>query len=433
MAASARGVLAGFAVASATLFVMAVVAVLNLSAVREEASWVDHSFQVRETIDDAATALAELEARWAESSEASVAPGREATAVLRRLRELLQRATALTVDNAAQQDRLLQLGALFGDLQILPAAPGSVEASHVARFAAMQGLLGELRREEGRLLTVRRTVLSGRALTLLVVIAGGCSLLAVFLLVTLASVLRADAQRKALIDDQVQLMGIVGHDLRSPLSAIMSSGSFLSMSREITAERRIAVGQRVLTSARRMERIIRDLIDFTRQQIGAEISIQFAETDMARVAEKVVEELRLEFPDRLLVFESVGEVQGDFDGDRLAQVLSNLLVNALCYGDATTAVSLRLTGGVPHVRIEVHNRGVPIAPELVPLIFEPFRRGESIPANPNRSLGLGLYIVRRLVDAHEGAVEVQSSVEAGTTFRITLPRARRAAAPPAQR
>jgi signal transduction histidine kinase len=119
-----------------------------------------------------------------------------------------------------------------------------------------------------------------------------------------------------------------------------------------------------------------------------------------------------------------GDLRGEWDADRLSQLLINLGKNALDYSPEESRVRFSLHGGEDFVRLEVHNEGPPIPPERLGSIFEPFRRfaGESQSPTSTSGLGLGLYIVEQIVRAHGGRVGVRSTQEEGTTFTVHLPR-----------
>jgi signal transduction histidine kinase len=114
-------------------------------------------------------------------------------------------------------------------------------------------------------------------------------------------------------------------------------------------------------------------------------------------------------------------VHGEWDGERLGQVVSNLVANALQHGAPSAPVEVRLATRGASAVLEVHNSGPAIPPELRAVLFEPYRRGPAKGRKP-RGLGLGLYITRQIVLAHGGDVAVTSSDEGGTTFAVTLPR-----------
>ena len=125
-------------------------------------------------------------------------------------------------------------------------------------------------------------------------------------------------------------------------------------------------------------------------------------------------------PQREVQIETIGEGQGEWDPDRIAQVLTNLVGNALAYSPAQTPVRVTASSEPGYALLQVHNHGTPISPELLPRLFEPFQRGT---ASKGKSIGLGLYITKVIVDGHGGALTVRSTASEGTRFTIRLPRA----------
>jgi signal transduction histidine kinase len=136
-----------------------------------------------------------------------------------------------------------------------------------------------------------------------------------------------------------------------------------------------------------------------------------------------VDELRTAHPDRRIELEMRGDCWGEWDCDRLAQVVVNLVTNALDHGDPEAPVRVRIAGeAAGDVRVEVHNQGEPIAAEDLPFLFDPLRGGRRPRERSSRNLGLGLYIVDEIVRSHRGSIEVASTAEAGTTISVRLPR-----------
>lgn len=212
--------------------------------------------------------------------------------------------------------------------------------------------------------------------------------------------------------------GILGHDLRTPLAAMMMTAE---LARKRCADEKTAkpMGQ-ILESGRRMARMIDQLLDFTRVRMGSGIPIEPKTADVGTVARHAVEELERAYPNCRIESTVQGDVRGRWDPDRLAQVFSNLISNALQHG-ADGIVGVRVDGSGPSdVSIEVHNAGA-IPPELLAKVFEPLTGG-GMRRDRSRGLGLGLFISREIVRAHEGSIEVASDGEKGTTFTIRLPR-----------
>jgi signal transduction histidine kinase len=217
-----------------------------------------------------------------------------------------------------------------------------------------------------------------------------------------------------------QSVGILSHDLRTPLGAITTGASLLALPDD-DPQRRQRVASRILNSAQRMERMIADLLDLTQDRLGGSIPITRVRTDFRRVCEEVVLETRAAREDAVLELRTSGDLVGGWDGDRLAQVVSNLVGNAIQHGEGTP-ITLTATGEGEFVTLTVHNGGRPIPADALPFIFEALARGRGGDVNTGHSIGLGLFIARAVVSAHDGGIEVVSSMEAGTTFTVRLPR-----------
>jgi signal transduction histidine kinase len=220
-----------------------------------------------------------------------------------------------------------------------------------------------------------------------------------------------------------RFLGVVSHDLRNPLHAILISANALLRAEDIP-EPRLKSIRRVVTSAERMGRMIADLLDFTRGRLGQGIPVQLRPVSARELARQVVEELEASHPGRELRLEAEGALRGEWDGDRLTQVLGNLGKNALDYSPADTPVRFTLREEGEGVRMEVHNEGPPIPEAQRVSIFEPFQRfaREEGPSRATSGLGLGLFIVQHVVRAHGGTIAVRSSAQDGTTFSLWLPR-----------
>jgi signal transduction histidine kinase len=216
---------------------------------------------------------------------------------------------------------------------------------------------------------------------------------------------------------QEQLMAVVGHDLRTPLSVITLGAKMLL--RQPLDESAARTVRRIEKSAGRMSAMIRDLLDFGRARRGQGIPFEPADVDVLEAVRGAVAEARAAHPARDVRFAADGALRLRADADRVAQVTTNLVVNALEHGAPGEPVSVRLSGGAAAVELAVHNAGAPIPEDRAANLFEPFVRGNQDDAGGH--LGLGLFIVREIVRAHGGNVEVRSSEE-GTTFVVRLPR-----------
>ena len=231
---------------------------------------------------------------------------------------------------------------------------------------------------------------------------------------------RAKLEEKLRIQEfQERFLAILGHDLRNPLASIdMGAGILRQLSHDPAT---IRILDRMHSSSRRMSRMIEQILDLTRTRLASGLEIEPRPMDLCDLIARIIEELRLIHTSRTIDLRS-GPLPGVWDPDRLEQVFSNLIGNALLYGDPTTPVSVdgRIEGR--SVVVDVHNDGAPIPEDLQVSLFNPFRRGERESRTSKTSgLGLGLYISREVTIAHGGGIDVQSDVTRGTTFRVTLP------------
>jgi PAS domain S-box-containing protein len=225
-----------------------------------------------------------------------------------------------------------------------------------------------------------------------------------------------------------QLLGIVGHDLRTPLATIAYAAATL-LRRGSLNEPDARTVARIATSAERMAHIVDQTLDFTRSRLGGGIPISPGRADLAAICRQVAEEIELAHPGAQFQLSVEGDPQGTWDAQRLAQLASNLLVNAVQHGAQQRPVGVQVCGNGDIVELIVRNEGPPIAADLLPVVFEPFRRGHQS-ARAIGSLGLGLYIVRQIVVAHGGEVVADSTAADGTTFTVRLPRVARRVNPP---
>jgi PAS domain S-box-containing protein len=238
------------------------------------------------------------------------------------------------------------------------------------------------------------------------------------------AVLRDATARRRTEEFRERLLGVVGHDLRSPLQAILLQAQLLRRTPSASRSTESAAS-RITLAAERMGRLIADLLDLTRSRLGAGIPVERQPLDLFAHVRHVVEEVELSSGGLGHISLGVsGEGEGEFDPDRVAQVVQNLVSNAMKYGEPGGTVTVRLEGREREVVLSVHNRGTPIPPALLPTLFDPFQRGggHADTGRLGRGLGLGLYITHEVVLAHGGRVDVTSTAQEGTTFRVHLPR-----------
>ena len=219
-------------------------------------------------------------------------------------------------------------------------------------------------------------------------------------------------------------LAVLGHDLRSPLQAINMTGRLL-LKPELSDAARHVAAMRIERCSTAMGLLISDLLEFTRTRLGSGIPLARTDCDLGAICTTVLETIRAGHPDQVFDAQIAGDLVISADAIRLHQVLLNLLSNAVQHGDRNKAISLTATGGGDVIEVCVTNFGRPIPEAALQTIFEPLVRAPSPEADLHEqsksSLGLGLFIVREIVDGHGGLVTVQSSEDAGTMFTVRLP------------
>lgn len=215
-------------------------------------------------------------------------------------------------------------------------------------------------------------------------------------------------------------IAILGHDLRTPIGAIMTAAAFMVETKELV-EPYATLSSRIVSSASRMNGMVGALLDFTRSRLGGGIPITRAPMNMGKTVHDVVGEIEAAYPGRKIEVNARGSLQGDWDCARMSQVLTNLIGNALEHGSDRSLVKVDVVADDGDITIAVHNRGVTIPPEQLDGIFGAMKHKET--AGPSSgNLGLGLYIAQQIVHAHKGTIAVESSEDRGTTFTVCLPR-----------
>jgi signal transduction histidine kinase len=212
-------------------------------------------------------------------------------------------------------------------------------------------------------------------------------------------------------------LAALGHDLRGPLAAIKLAADNLLRHAALPEPVHNTVA-RIARSSERMARLIEQLLDFARARAGRAMVLTPQPVELGELWHHILDEAALGEPGRRISLVSSGDTFGAWDPDRMTQVFHNLLWNAVQYGEHGRPITIRLIGNGEQVACEVHNWGPPIPAAAIPTLFDPFRRGRQ----GGRGLGLGLYIARQIVAAHGGTIEVSSTEEAGTTFRVVVPR-----------
>jgi len=234
------------------------------------------------------------------------------------------------------------------------------------------------------------------------------------------------AESTAAYADQVNhsrdlFLAILGHDLRVPLQAVTMSTEMLLRKASLDPDALVYVAH-IKQGARHMGAMVSDLLELVRSRLGNRLPIDPAPMDLALAAKTALDEACAGLPDCTTELTIQGDTQGSWDHGRIHQLLQNLIGNALQHG-ARRVVSLRVSGQDADVVLTVHNPGEPIAPEAITTIFDPLvRSAREELGSATTSLGLGLFIVKEVVVAHGGSVEVSSTAEEGTTFTVVLPK-----------
>jgi PAS domain S-box-containing protein len=237
---------------------------------------------------------------------------------------------------------------------------------------------------------------------------------------------RAEEEHARVIDElsravhiSEMFVGILSHDLRNPLSAILGGANLLT--HDTPDEKSARILARVVSSGERMGRMIDQLLDFTRARLGEGIPLRREPMDLTQLAQEVVDEAKVGSPGFVMRITVRGDPTGVWDKDRLSQILSNLVGNALQHGQASGVVDIVINGtGGDHVELTIENSGT-IPPALLPVIFNPFR-GTLQKLGKSRGLGLGLYVARQIALAHGGELEVESKSGGTVVFTLHLQR-----------
>jgi signal transduction histidine kinase len=426
--------------AAGTLLALLVVNVLTLEGIRSSRPWMARTREVQSLISRSRGALLDTETgqrgylltgdvAYLEPFTAGEATLRTTLPQLKQLTESdpSQRYNATELERLAteklavirQTVALRQSGDTAAALSVVRSNEGKVLMDRIRR------LVEDMRAHEDGQLEVRTATMRrnfDRAAS--IDMAAGAGLVAVgFVLFAIHRDLRRrEALEAALREEarfQQQFIAILSHDLRNPLSAITMSAAQLQRSLSVD---RLDVGQRIESSAARMKRMIDQLLDLTRARLGDGIPVSpKPETSLRDVVHTAVEELRTAHPSARVRVELGEDVRGAWDPDRMSEVVSNLVANAIRYGDGT--VDIRVAKADTGALLEIHNHGDPIPTDDLPTIFAPFRRAAHGKESNGQGLGLGLFITERIVAAHGGRLTVRSTISEGTTFLVGLPTA----------
>jgi two-component system, sensor histidine kinase and response regulator len=215
-------------------------------------------------------------------------------------------------------------------------------------------------------------------------------------------------------------VGILGHDLRNPLNTLVMGAQRLDLG--LTNESDLLVVRRMLSAGERMTAMIEQLLDLTRARLANGVGFMVARErlNVGALVQRTAEELRGAHPEREILVEVSGENATSGDPDRLLQVFSNLVANAIIHGEVGSPIGVSVHDTEHDIVVRVRNKGV-IAADILPTMFDPFR-GRQTAGSKSRGLGLGLFISQQIATAHGGSVSVESTEATGTTFSVRLPR-----------
>lgn len=228
---------------------------------------------------------------------------------------------------------------------------------------------------------------------------------------------------KAVETTRKTVLGVLGHDLRTPLGAVTLGTDLLRQTEELGTRGKKIIAQ-ISTSVQNANQMVNDLLDLARCNLGTGIPVRPENTNLTAVCQSVVDELTTAHPKAQIIFTDTGTVTGQYDPSRMAQVFSNLIGNAVRHGNAQHPINVTLNGDGTTPCFCVQNYGEPIPSSALPSLFSPegryskYSEGEQ---GASSGLGLGLFIASQIVEGHGGTIEVESTLEKGTIFRVNLP------------
>ncbi|MDB4879046.1 MAG: histidine kinase [Gemmatimonadetes bacterium] len=226
-------------------------------------------------------------------------------------------------------------------------------------------------------------------------------------------------QERETAEMRERFIAVLGHDLRNPLFAILAGSGFLLGMQPEPAHRTVL--ERIRTSGQRMAGLIDELMDFARGRLGRGIPVEYALADAASLMSDVTDEIRAAHPARSVQMEVDVPAPIRVDRSRIAQLLSNLLGNAVEHGEADAPVLVRAAVVQGELALSVTSRGPYLPPEVRQRLFHPFARARA--EGPRTGLGLGLYISSEIARAHGGTIAVDSDAGGVTTVTVRLPHA----------
>ncbi|MCC5647346.1 HAMP domain-containing histidine kinase [Nostoc sp. CHAB 5824] len=223
---------------------------------------------------------------------------------------------------------------------------------------------------------------------------------------------------KTLRDIQELFMVTLTHDLRGPLNVI-KMGTHLTMRRLDRGDTHMNIAAKMLSAIDRLDSMIQNLLDASRLRTGQSLKFEFEECDLDRLLQDVVEDLSFSYGERFVVV-SDSEIRSDCSPKEIRRVIENLAINAVKYGAPSTPITFTLQQTENQISLTIHNEGNPIAQDARSILFQQFRRTTS--AEDQTGWGLGLFLAKSIIEAHQGTIEVESAKDKGTSFIIKLPK-----------
>ncbi len=215
-------------------------------------------------------------------------------------------------------------------------------------------------------------------------------------------------------------LGVLGHDLRNPISAVYGAQAILKLSQNLS-EKEKGILQRSDFSLKRMTELINNLLEFTELNLGRGVVINRSLIDLSEHSEKIVQEIQLAYPKIDITIDTTDNIKGKWDASRLEQMMTNLITNAIHHGEPGSPVKVNLNSKEGQALFSVHNQGTPIPEGIKDKIFTDRFTNNNEDTTKEKNYGLGLYIVKEIVEGHEGKIELTSTQEEGTIFTVALP------------
>jgi PAS domain S-box-containing protein len=235
----------------------------------------------------------------------------------------------------------------------------------------------------------------------------------------LAAIVRDVTEQRRLDELQRLLVGIVGHDLRNPLSVVTMASMALLDGNDLSP-RQASLAARIHRGAKGIERLAQDLLDYTAIQRGGGVPVTLQQVHLGEIVRAAADEVEAAYPGSSVSCSGANDAWGMWDPTRIQQLAGNLMANAAKYGAPGQPVRAEWRGAPDEVTFAVNNRGTPIPQERIARLFDGVWQGA--PGDRRGGIGLGLFIAREIVRAHGGHIEVRSTEEDGTSVMVRLPR-----------